>query len=287
MGIKILTDTACELPKEIIEENNIGTIPISIHYEEDNLLDGIDITSEELLNNMKSGMKYTTSQISPLIFEEYFKKYLDEYDTIIYIGFSSGISGTYQSSLIAKNNLKDEYKDKDIIVIDTKCVSLGLGIVVLNAAKYVKEGAKKDFIIEQIQDQSSRMEHIFTVDDLEYLYRGGRVSFTSKFIGGMLSIKPILNVNKEGKLIPFEKVRGRKKSIKKMVEVLKEREKDIKNQLIGINHGNDIESAEYLRDLIKEDFGVDSFIINTVGAAIGAHSGPGTLSVFFLGGGKL
>ena len=285
MNIKMITDSSCELTENYIEDLNIEVVPITIHLGEEEFRDGIDIKPEELLAGMKEGNRYKTSQISPQTFKEVFKKHIAKYDTVIYIAFSSEISGTYQSAMIAKNELMEEVETPfDLEIIDSKCVSLGLGLVVIKAAEMITKGESKEKILEKVEYLSKNMEHIFTVDDLEYLYRGGRVSYTSAFVGGLLSIKPILNVD-EGKLVPIEKIRGRKKAIKRMAEIVKERGVNLDEQTVGINHGNDLESVELLKEQLKE-LGVQHFIVNTVAAAIGAHSGPGTLSVFFLSTGE-
>src|SRR5699024_2141256 len=163
---------------------------------------------------------------------------------------------------------------------DSKCASIGYGLVVLHAAKKAAEGTDMNDILQSTAEYAEHMEHIFTVDDLEYLYRGGRVSKTAAFVGSLLKIKPILNVV-DGKLIPLEKIRGSKKVLKRMLTIMEERGVDLKNQTVGISHGDDLETAEKLADMIKEKFGTTDIIIEMVGAVIGAHSGPGTIALFF------
>lgn len=279
--VKIITDSACELPNDIVEEYDIEVIPLIVYVNNKEYLDGVDITPKEVLDEMRNGAKTKTAQIPIERFFDVFKKYAKENVSVIYIAFSSNLSGTYQTAELVKNSILEEYPDFDLTIIDSKSVSLGLGLNVLNAAKMAKEGKSKQEIIKNINFYKEHIEHIFTVDDLEYLYRGGRVSNTSKIIAGVLNIKPILNVE-DGKLIPIEKTRGRNKAIKRMVEIMEERGKGLENQIIGINHGDDIESANKLKEMIQEKFGTKNIIINYVASAIGAHSGPGTLSVFFL-----
>lgn len=285
MSIKIITDSACSLPKNIVEDLDITVVPLTLHLGEESFIDdGVDIDPEAMMNEMKEGKVYKTSQVSPAAFEEVFEKYINSFDSIIYIAFSSEISGTYQGGVIAKNQLLEKYegvKTFDLEVIDSKCVALGSGLIVKWAAEMAKKGKTKEQIIEGVEYFSRNMEHIFTVDDLNYLYRGGRVSYTSAFVGGLLNIKPILNVE-EGKLVPFEKIRSRKKAIKRIVEIVKERGVNLDSQLIGINHGNDLEGAELLKKMLKEEVGATDFLVATLPAVIAAHTGPGTLSVFFL-----
>ncbi len=284
MSIKIITDSACSLSKEVVEELDITVVPLTLQQGEESFIDGVDIDPEAMMNEMKEGKVYKTSQVSPAAFEEVFDKYINIYDTVIYIAFSSEISGTYQGSVIAKNHLLEKYEDIksfDLEVIDTKCVALGSGLIVMWAAEMAKAGKNKEQIMEAVHYYSQNMEHVFTVDDLNYLYRGGRVSYTSAFVGGLLNIKPILNVE-EGKLIPLEKIRSRKKALKRIVEIVRERGVNLDKQLVGINHGNDQEGAELLREMLEAELGVKKFMIQTLPGVIAAHTGPGTLSVFFL-----
>jgi len=214
-------------------------------------------------------------------FQEKFVSYAKEGNPCIYLAFSSELSGTYQSSVVIKEEVKETYVDLDLEIIDTKCASLGQGLVVLEAAKMAKDGASKEDILNRVAFLMNHMEHIFTVADLQYLVRGGRLSKVAGFIGGLLNIKPILNVE-EGKLVPLEKVRGKKKVLSRIVDIMEERGKDLKGQIIGMTHGDDLETAEALKSLITERFGCEVFIVNTIGAAIGAHTGPGVITLFFL-----
>lgn len=281
MSIRILTDSASDLPKHVIEEYSIKVLPLYVYLEGNEYLDGETIQPKELYDNMRKGKVYTTSQVQPNKFKEAFEECAQNKDQVIYIGFSSGLSGTFQSAVIAKNEVLDSYPDFDIYMVDTKCASLGFGLVVYKAAKMIKEGKSKEEVIKSIEFNISHMEQVFTVDDLQYLLRGGRVSKASAMIGGLLDIKPILEVE-DGKLLPKEKIRGRKKSIKRLADIAGERGGDLKNQIIGISHGDDIEAAETLRKLLEERYECKEFLINSVGSVIGAHSGPGTLALFFL-----
>ena len=281
MSIKIVADSACDLPKDIIDKYNIDVIPLLVYVNEKEYLDGETIQPKELLDEMKNGAITKTAQVPIEKFHNVFKKYAEENKTVIYIAFSSNLSGTYQTAELVRNNIKEEYPKFDLTVIDTKGASVGVGLTVHKAAAMAKEGKSKEEIIKAINFYKEHMEHIFTVDDLEYLCRGGRVSRTSNFVAGVLNIKPILHIE-DGKLIPIEKIRGRNKAIKRMVEIMEERGIKLNDQVIGINHGDDLESALKLKDMIIEKFGSTDFIINYVGSAIGAHSGPGTLSAFFL-----
>ena len=282
MGVKIITDSAADLPVELLQAYDIDLIPLRVYDEaETEYLDGVTLESVTLLQKMREGAVYRTSLPSLETFQEKFVSYAKEGNPCIYLAFSSELSGTYQSSVVIKEEVKETYVDLDLEIIDTKCASLGQGLVVLEAAKMAKDGASKEDILNRVAFLMNHMEHIFTVADLQYLVRGGRLSKVAGFIGGLLNIKPILNVE-EGKLVPLEKVRGKKKVLSRIVDIMEERGKDLKGQTIGITHGDDLETAEALKLLITERFGCEVFIVNTIGAAIGAHTGPGVITLFFL-----
>lgn len=285
MGVKILTDSGCDLPNNIIEEYNIDILPIILINDDKEYFDKVTINPEKVYEDMRNGQSYKTAQISANSFKERFLKYGENKESVIYISFSSGLSGTYQTSVIVRDLILEEQArlDLDIDIVDTKAASGGFGLIVLQAAKLAKEGKSKNEILKAIEFYKINMEHIFTVDDIEYLFRGGRVTKTQAFVGGLLSIKPVLHVE-DGKLIPLEKVRGKTKVYKKMLDIMADRSKNaiLKEQTIGITHGDNLEGANKLKSLIMERFGVERFFINIIGGAIGAHSGPGTLAIFFL-----
>ncbi|MTI47458.1 MAG: DegV family protein [Firmicutes bacterium] len=281
MSVKIITDSGCDLPKNILEQYDIELLSLGVHLEDKNYLDGVDLEPKKLYDKMREGKVATTSQVSPQAFMEVFTKHAKNNQSCIYIAFSSQLSGTYETSEMIFQQVKEEYPDFDLDIIDTKCASLGDGLVVYKAAQMAKEGKSKEEILESINFYKEHVEHVFTVDDLEYLFRGGRVSKTAAFLGTLLNIKPLLDVE-DGKLIPREKVRGRKKVLKRLVKIMGERGVNLKNQLIAISHGDDEKGALQLRDMIQEEYGCEDFLINMIGCAIGAHSGPGTISLFFL-----
>jgi len=283
MTIKILSDSACDLPNNIIEEYGIDILPILVIKDDEEYLDNLTIKPEKVYEDMRNGVIYKTAQIPPKAFSDKFLEYAKNGDSVIYIAFSSGLSGTYQTSLFIRETMIEEYPNLDLDIIDTKAASGGFGLIVLQAAKMAKEGKTKEEILNAINFYKENIEHIFTVDDIEYLFRGGRVTRVQAFVGGLLNIKPILHVA-DGKLIPLEKVRGRHKVFKCMLDLMEERtaKANLKEQIISITHGDDLEGAMKLKELIVERFGAETFIINTIGSAIGAHSGPGTISLFFL-----
>ncbi|WP_035432194.1 DegV family protein [Bacillus sp. UNC322MFChir4.1] len=282
MTIKIITDSAADLPKELLHTYDIEVIPLRVYDEQENeFIDGVTLDPIDLLRNMREGKVYKTSLPSLEKIQEVFTTYAKQDVTCIYLAFSSELSGTYQSSVIVKEEVKEIYPNSSLEIIDTKCISTGQGLLVVEAAKMAQSGATKEEILSRIAFMAKHMEHIFTVADLQYLVRGGRLSKVAGFIGGLLNIKPILNVE-DGKLIPLEKIRGRKKVFQRIVDIMETRGKDLGNQTIGISHGDDLESVNILSEMITEKFGCKIFVVNSIGAAVGAHAGPGTLAVFFL-----
>ncbi len=281
MQLKIITDTSADLPEKIINQYKLEVVPLLVTYQDKVYRDGVTLKPLELFDGMRSGKVYKTSQVPVGDFKEVFTRYAREKLECLYIAFSSALSGTYQSAILAREQVLEEYPDFQLEIIDSKCASIGQGLVVYHALQLVQSGMNRAEVIEAVKFQARHMEHIFTVDDLEYLYRGGRVSRTAALVGGLLNIKPILNVE-EGKLIPLEKKRGRKLVLKRMIEIMEERGVALSEQLVGISHADDAEGAEVLKGMIKERFGVSDFLINTIGSVIGAHTGPGTLAIYFL-----
>lgn len=283
MTVKILSDSACDLPEDIIREYDIDILPIVVIKDDVEYFDRETIDPISVYDDMRKGGVYTTSQITANTFSKKFSEYAKNKESVIYIAFSSGLSGTYQTSELAREIVKEDYPGLDLDIVDTKAASGGFGLIVLYAAKLAREGKNKEELLRAIDFFKDAMQHIFTVDDIEYLFRGGRVTRTQAFVGGILNIKPVLHVE-DGKLIPLEKVRGKNKVYKTMLDIMEKRSEgvDLKKQIIGITHGDNIEGANKLKELMEERFGVDKFMINTIGAAIGAHSGPGTLAIFFL-----
>lgn len=280
MAVRIITDSNADLLQKQYKELDIIVLPMIVIIDGVEKYDHVDIEPIDVLNYMREGGVAKTNQVAYSDFHDVFSK-LDTKDSYIYVGFSSQLSGTVQTGKIVAEEIKETHPELDITVIDTLCASLGQGLVVLEAAKMAKGGKTKEEIIEKTEYLAKHMEHIFTVDDLQYLYRGGRVSKTSMILGNVLSVKPVLNVE-DGKLVPFDKVRGRKKALRKLVDTVGERGKRLEEQLIGINHADDLEAATYIEQLIKEKYNPKEILITDIGSSIGAHTGPGVVSVYFL-----
>lgn len=281
MHVQVLCDSASDLNQKTREELSIHSLPLKVITSEAEYEDGENITPKDVYGRMRNGEAPKTAQVSPQAFRDTFTSYAEKGQPFIYFAFSSELSGTYQTAKMIEQEVKEEYKGAQFDVIDTKAASLGYGLVVLRAAELAQKGATYKEILEIGRYHANHMEHIFTVDDLEYLQRGGRVSRAAAFVGGLLNIKPLLHME-NGKLIPLEKIRGSKKVLKRMIEVMDERGSNLKDQRIAISHGDDLERAEKLAEMIQEEFGTEQIHIDFVGATIGAHSGPGTIALFFL-----
>lgn len=279
--IQLIADSACDLPLSYFEEQAISFIPLRVNLDNKDYDDLTQISPIEVYQAMRAGKTPITSQASPQYFTELFTKMATQEKSGVYIAFSSELSGTYSTAVMIRDQIKEEYPSFDLDIIDSKCASLGYGLVVMEASKLLKSGLSKTELVIQINELCEQMEHLFTVDDLQYLARGGRISKTSAFVGGLLNIKPLLNVE-DGKLIPLEKIRGRKKLFRRIIELMKERGINLNNQLVGISHADDEEAAIELKKMIEQEFGTKEFFINSIGATIGSHVGPGTLAVFFL-----
>lgn len=283
----ITTDSTCDLPKSYIKENNIRVLPLT--YVLEGVTYNIDKTLpiNEFYGKMKSGAMPTTSQVNPEEAKKAFLSILEDGVGILHIAFSSGLSGSYNSARIAAEELREENPEYVICVIDSLCASLGEGMLVHKAVKLKEQGKTIQEAVKWLEANKLHVCHNFTPDDLNHLYRGGRVSKTAAILGTMANVKPVLHVDDEGHLIPLSKVRGRKKSLVTLVDNM---EKQIgsyieenKRDGVFIGHGDVEEDARFVADLVKERFGIESFLINYVGPVIGSHTGPGIMALFFMG----
>lgn len=281
MSIKILADSATDLPLDFFQEGGVTLFPLKVHLNDKEYEDLITIDPTTVYQSIRKGQSPKTSQVSPIKFEEVFKKMAAANEDGIYIAFSSALSGTYGTAVMVLNQVKEEYPDFHLTIIDSKCASLGYGLVVREAAKLAKSGENKETIEKDIAFRCQHMEHLFTVDDLDYLAKGGRVSKTAAFVGGLLNIKPLLNVE-DGKLLPLEKLRGKKKLMRRIIELMEERGTSLDQQTIGISHADDEATALEMKNMIVESFGTKEVMITSIGAVIGSHTGPGAIAIFFL-----
>jgi DegV family protein with EDD domain len=277
--IHIVTDSGSDLPETLLTEYDIKFLPMGVTIGDKSFKDRIDIHNQifyQMLNTEK--VMSSTSQVTPNEFLKCFANLLKDGDAVIYIGFSSRLSGTYQSAFVAKEMLGN--LNSKLILIDSKCASMGQGLVAIKAARLVRAGKKLEEIVEEINDYSSKMEHIFVVGSLEMLKRGGRITNGQALIGTLLNVKPILQFD-DGYIIPYEKARGFKKSLSILLETLEARGADIEQQTIGISHANNPEIVEELKELISKQYKIKEYLVAEIGPVIGSHAGPGTVALFF------
>lgn len=280
-----MTDSCCDLCSEYIRNENIPFVSLTCRFGEKEYLDdfGKSLGYKEFYDGMRSGETPKTSQPNPEAFYKVFKEILNQGKDILYICVSSGLSGTYNSANIAKDMIIGEYKDSRIAIVDTLTASLGQGLMVIKAIKMKELGTSFDDIVNNLEQNKLNLNTYITVDDLNHLKRGGRISSTAAMVGIVLHIKPILTLNNEGKVIPVVKVRGRKNSINKLAEYVFEKIEKPEEEIITICHGDAEEEAKKLKEIILKEIKVKDVIINYVGPVVGTHGGPGALAVFFIG----
>lgn len=278
-SIKIFADSACDLDLPYLEELGVELVPLTVHFEGESYRDRVDITTGEFYQKLKKFDGFPkSSQANPGVFSEAFQTVLDQGFSILYISFSSKLSGTFQSACIARDLLGQSDR---ILIIDSKAASVGYGLIIREAAIMTRNGKSIEEICTKVEYMVSKMEHIFAVGHLDMLKRGGRISSAAAIVGTLLNVKPILQFD-DGAIVPYDKVRGEKAVIKKLIETMKERG-DIENQnVIGLNYSESDTLCLELRDEIIRQFGQKEFVISEIGAAIGVHVGGGTVSVFFL-----
>lgn len=279
MDIKIIIDSTTDIPEEIKREYCIEVLPLGIYIDGKRYLDGVDINTQDVYKYIREGKIIETSQVSPVILKKCFEKHAQNGDSCIYISFSSKMSGTYQTSIMIKNELLETYPDFDLDIIDSRGGSTATGLTAYQAVKMASAGRPKSQILDMIKFNSEHVVHIFTIDDLKHLNRTGRISKTSAIIGDFLNIKPILDVE-DGMITPVEKVRGQNKALKRILELM-EINGAADNKIIGISHADDLEIALKMKCMIEEKFGIKDFMINLIGSGLGVHLGIGGVGVFF------
>ena len=282
----ILTDSSCDLPASMAEQMQIEVLPLTLDLEGDcykNYLDGREIGFHDFYERAKTAKSMKTSAVNQQQFMDIFEPLLAAGNDILYLGFSSGLSGTYNASVLAANEMREKYPERKIIAVDTLCASLGQGMFVYLCWLQKQAGKTIEEVAAYAESIVPNLCHWFTVDDLMFLKRGGRVSAATAIVGSALSIKPVMHVDDEGHLIKTGVARGRKASIRALVAEMEKSAINPADQHIFISHGDCEDDANYLANLIREKFGVKDITINYVGPVIGAHSGPGTLALFFLG----
>ena len=282
MAFKIITDSASDMPREVIEEYGLHVIPTPVTINGTDYFDGKTIFPEEFYKIQASGADIKTYHINQYMFHENFEPYAKAGDEVLYLCFSTGIAGTFNAANLAKEELLEEYPDFQMTIIDTKCASMGFGMVVEKLLRMQRNGAPKEVLIEAAQYFCAHVEHIITVETLEYLYKGGRLSKTSAVVGGVLDIKPIIEINEEGALVSTEKIRGRQKSLKRIVDIACTHGVELEKQIISVVHGNDPATCDKVAQMMTEKAHCRGVIKSWVGCAIGAHTGPGIIGIVFL-----
>lgn len=280
----ILTDSGTDFTEELVKECDVVKIELSIIIEGEDPKPNNTVDNKELYSLLRAKKKATTSAINVEDFKNVMRKYLEEGKDILYLGFSSGLSSTYHAGKLACEELSEEYPERRLCAVDTLCASLGQGLLVYHAAKMRLDGKNMDEVKEFAESNKLKLCHWFTVDDLFFLKRGGRVSAATAVLGTVLGIKPIMHVDNNGKLVKVGTVKGRRASIDALCEKAKTSAIDVKNKLVAfISHGDCEEDAKYLAEKVKREAGFKEVIIGYVGSVIGSHSGPGTLALFYLG----
>lgn len=282
----LFTDSCADLPMQLYRELEVQVVPLSFLLEGKTYQNHPDESSmkfADVYEKLRSGSNISTSAVNVEEFRRAFLPWLQAGRDILYMSFSSGLSGTYNAGAIAAQELQEEFPDRTISIVDTLGAALGQGLMVYLTGKKRLEGATLEEAVAYAEDLKLRLCHWFTVDDLFFLKRGGRLSGATALVGSALGIKPVLHVDNEGHLIKISTVRGRKNSLKELAKKMTETAVDPREQVIAIGHGDCLEDAQYLADLLKETCGYKDVIINYVGPVIGAHSGPGTIALFFVG----
>ena len=283
MSYKIITDSCCDFTKEKYAELGLAVAPLMVNFRGESYPDRNDESLKDLYAGLRAGEVSTTAAVNPEQWTEAMEPVLKADEDVLVLAFSSGLSTSYQSAEIAAGDLREQYPDRTILVVDSLCASLGQGLLAYYACKKRDEGLGLQELYQWLLNNRLHLCHWFTVDDLMYLKRGGRINAATAIMGTMLSIKPVLHVDDEGHLVNVGKARGRRASIQAMAKKVGELGSGYDNSVMFISHGDCPEDAEYLRSLLESQYGVKEVYINYVGAVIGSHSGPGTLALFFMG----
>ena len=280
---QIITDMTADLPEKYCIENNVAVFDYPFSIDENEYTEASQLPITEFYTLMRQGKMTRTAQITKGVLEDTFRSYLDKGTDVIFFVFSSALSGTCASAMSVAEELRAEYPDRKLYIFDTLSACLGEGLFVMKAVEKANEGLSIDELYKWAEDFRQNVIQVFTVDDLMFLHRGGRVSKTAAVAGSLLGIKPLLHVSPDGKLIPLKKIRGRKQALKGLVDMMEERMGDVKNPYFTIAHGDCLEDAQFVVSEIKKRFCINKAVINFVGPIVGSHSGPGTVALFFIG----
>lgn len=279
----ITVNSTVDAPKDWLTERHVPVVPLKYTIDGENYTDMEGLTAKEFFSKLREGKMATTSQVNPEEAVELLEPYVKEGKDILHLGFSSGLSGTLNSMKIAGEMLEEKYPEAKIIVIDTLCACLGEALLLYKALQQKEKGMSIEELAGWVEENKLHVCHNVTVDDLNHLHRGGRISRTTAVLGTLVQIKPIIHMDDNGKLQVIGKERGRKKSLHKIVDMAVERSKGWDNDIIMITHGDCAEDAEYVAGLVREKMGIDNILINNIGTVIGSHTGPGVVAVFCMG----
>ena len=283
MAFQIVTDTCCDFPQQYYTDLSLNVVPLAVTYKGETINTYTEQWLQDMYNGLRQGESASTCAVNPTQWSEAMESVLKNGDDVLVLAFSSGLSTTYQSAVIAANELQEQYPDRTIKVCDTLCASMGQGLLAWYACQKRDAGMSLTEVYTWVEDHKQNLCHWFTVDDLMYLKRGGRVSAATALVGTMLQIKPVLHVDHEGHLINVSKVRGRKAALDALVKKMKDTMLPGENDTVFISHGDCLEEAQYVAQKVKEICGAKEVIISYVGAVIGSHAGPGTMALFYLG----
>ena len=283
MSYRIVTDSCCDLPENMYKELNVSMVPLTLNFRGQEHTDLSDTFIKGLYDGMRAGETASTSAVNPDGWSNVIEQVLAAGQDALVLAFSSGLSTTYQSAVIAANELLEKYSERKIFVVDTLCASLGQALLLWHTCKMRDAGMSLEELAAWCEEKKMNICHWFTVDGLVYLKRGGRVSAATALVGTMLQIKPVMHVDDEGHLTKVTTSRGRKASINALAAQMGETMLPGENDTIFICHGDCMDDAQYLAEKVKEKYGVKEVLIYYTGAVIGAHSGPGTLALFYMG----
>ncbi len=283
MNYKIITDSACDLPWDYYKENALPFQPFEITMDGQTLLDDGKMTGEEFFQKLATGSTSSTSMLNFGTIQNFFEPFLQDGLDIVYVGLSTGLSGTYDTALLVKAELEARYPERKIYVADTRMTSLGEGILVHLTRLKAAQGASFEELCAFVDATAPCVRSSVTVNDLMFLHKGGRVSKSSAIVGSVLGIKPLLNVNAEGKLVNHGKIRGRKQSLLALVNEAVEQVGGKNIPIVGISHGDCLDDAKFVIEEMHKHFEIGEVIYNHLGVAVGSHAGPGTVALFFIG----
>lgn len=279
----ITVNSTVDMPKEWLEERDVPVVPLHYTIDGETYEDMNGLTAKEFFAKLREGKMSVTSQVNPEEAKERLEKYVKEGKDVLHLAFSSGLSGTCNSMRIAAEELEEEYPGAKVLVVDTLCACMGEGLLLHGVLNQKAQGKTIEEAAQWAEENKLHVCHNVTIDDLDHLHRGGRISKTTAVLGGVVKIKPMIHMDNEGKLQVIGKERGRKKALNKIVDMAVEQSEGWENDLILITHGDCIEDAQYVASLVREKMGIGNILINNIGTVIGSHTGSGVVAVFCMG----